>query len=150
MMIGYVFKYLGIALLLLVIVSLVSMILSPKINYRSMPAHLCEALLPEQKPNWVSSLVDSNNPHYVAPFKIKSLSTLADCLHSQFPKATITFVQENSHLLAYRQSRVFHFTDWICIKADGHVSSSATMGHSDFGKNREWVEAIRQRCLSNE
>ena len=130
---------------LLVIFVLVTVVFYafPKLNYRDMPKGLCQAELDEQKPNWVSSLVDEQNAHYIKPLQIQSLSQLADDLKTQVPDLNIV-QQKDGQLLAYRQSTIYHFTDWVCIEANGNVSASATMGRSDFGKNRQLVESIRQ------
>ncbi|KTD34526.1 DUF1499 domain-containing protein [Legionella israelensis] len=117
----------------------------PKINYRSMPEGLCEGQLSSKKTNWVSSQVKRTDTHYVEPLRLSDIETLANCLKLKFPSMTVTEVND-SFLIAYRQSRVFNFVDWICIKKDGAVSASATLGHSDFGKNRELVEQIRLLC----
>ncbi len=132
-------------MILLAVLAVLMMYLFPKINFRAMPEGLVNGRQDEQKPNWVSSLVARNNAHYIAPLAIKNLSSLAECLLKQDKNTTLVKVDESS-LIAYRQSTVFHFTDWIVIDSQGQVSASATMGHYDFGKNRQWVEAIRASC----
>lgn len=119
--------------------------LFPQITFRAIPNGLIEGYLPENKPNWVSSKVSPNNAHYIAPLQFKSLSELSACIASKLPFVSIQSIDE-SKLIGYRQSKIFHFVDWFCINADGTVSSSATIGHSDFGKNRELVEQIRMLC----
>lgn len=133
-----------IILLILVIIGCIplSMYLMPGINYRSMPVGLCEAKLVEARPNWVSSLVDPSSQHYIEPLEANALPLLATRLKKQGGKIHIAHLDEN-YLLAFRQSPFFNFTDWICIRTDGNLTSSATMGHYDFGKNREWVTNIR-------
>ncbi|KGP63229.1 hypothetical protein EP47_04510 [Legionella norrlandica] len=121
------------------------MYLFPQINFREMPEGLMDGKLPEEKPNWVSSLVSESSSHYIAPLKVEAISKLVSCIESRVPELKIQ-KQEVSFLIGYRQSRVFHFVDWLCIYANGNVISSATMGHSDFGKNRELVEKIRSLC----
>lgn len=138
-------KYSIIILILLMILVPLCMFLIPKINYRPMPADLCEAKLSSSKPNWVSSLIANSDEHYITPLQFNSLSSLAANIEKYSPKTHIVHLDQ-SKLLAYRQSPVFNFTDWICIKADGHVTASATMGYSDFGKNRQWVNLIRNNC----
>lgn len=119
--------------------------LFPQINFREMPDGLIEGKLPKNKPNWVSSRVPVNDSHYVPPLKFKSLEQLSACISTKLPQVVIQSKDE-SKLIAYRQSRLFNFVDWLCIHADGMVSSSATMGHSDLGKNKELVEQIRAFC----
>ena len=120
--------------------------LFPQINYRDMPKALCEAKFDNDKPNWVSSLVETDNPHYIKPFHSVDLKKLSQCISDHFSMVTIREVSEN-RLLAYRTSFVFNFVDWFCIEANGQVTSSATMGYYDLGKNRELVEDIRNVCL---
>lgn len=122
------------------------MYLFPQINFRAMPSGLIEGKLPEAKPNWVSSFVAKTDAHYIAPFHVESLSKLSTCIKEKIPEVIIQKT-DSSTILAYRQSQVFHFVDWLCIHADGNVVSSATMGHSDFGKNRELIEKIRTVCF---
>lgn len=121
------------------------MYLFPQINFREMPQGLIDGKLPEEKPNWVSSSVASDNSHYIAPLKINTLAKLAECIKSKVPEVHITKMDDRN-IFAYRQSRVFHFVDWMIINSDGSVISSATMGRSDFGKNRELIEKIRTVC----
>ncbi|HAT1883741.1 TPA: DUF1499 domain-containing protein [Legionella pneumophila] len=132
--------------LALILAFVVILYLFPQINFREMPKGLVEGQLPDDKPNWVSSLVDESDSHYIAPLKVESMSELAACIDSKIPELKIQ-KQDASLLVGYRQSRFFHFVDWLCIHADGNVISSATMGYSDFGKNRELVEKIRSLCL---
>lgn len=120
--------------------------LFPQINFRKMPAGLTEGVLADGKPNWVSSRVAQNNPHYIAPLQIKLLPELSVCIKNTIPHVSIERL-DAQNLIGYRQTSVFHFVDWFCIYKDGHVTSSATMGYSDFGKNRELIEAIRALCL---
>ncbi|HAU1152904.1 TPA: DUF1499 domain-containing protein [Legionella pneumophila] len=131
--------------LALILTLIVILYLFPQINFREMPKGLVEGQLPDDKPNWVSSLVNESDSHYIAPLKVESMSELAACIESKISELKIQ-KQDASFLVGYRQSRFFHFVDWLCIHADGNVISSATMGYSDFGKNRELVEKIRSRC----
>lgn len=121
------------------------MYLFPQINFRDMPKGLIDGQLSEAKPNWVSSFVAADDAHYIAPLKVDNLAQLAECIKSKVPEVNITHLDE-TQLIAYRQSRVFHFVDWLIIRSDGNVASSATMGHSDFGKNRDLIERIRSLC----
>ena len=130
---------------LVLIAIIILMILFPKINFRSMPTGLCNGELPKNMPNWVSSLVPETDEHYIKPFYNTPLPTLAEYIVKCGPKIHITHL-DSASLIAYRLSPMLNFTDWICIRADGHVSSSATMGRSDYGKNRELVNKIRTQC----
>lgn len=132
-------------LLMILIITLLLMYFIPTINFRDMPAGLAEGALDAGKPNWVSSRVPKNDAHYIAPLTISSLAALKACVVKQSPKTTLVKLDEAS-LIAYRQSPVFNFTDWLIITRDGQVTSSATMGYYDFGKNREWVESLRAHC----
>ncbi|HBC0468600.1 TPA: DUF1499 domain-containing protein [Legionella pneumophila] len=132
--------------LALILTLVVILYLFPQINFREMPKGLVEGQLPDDKPNWVSSLAAESDSHYIAPLKVESMSELVACIESKIPELKIQ-KQDASFLVGYRQSRFFHFVDWLCIHADGNVISSATMGYSDFGKNRELVEKIRSLCL---
>lgn len=126
----------GLAILSLAVIRLC---LLPTFNYRAMPQGLCEGALPSNQSNWVSSLIAPSNPHYVAPLARPELASIA----ARMSQAHVAELNPE-HLIAYRQSPVLSLTHWICIKKDGHVVSSATLGHYDFGKNRQWVESIRQ------
>ncbi|CAM2930730.1 DUF1499 domain-containing protein [Legionella worsleiensis] len=136
--------------ILLIVVLLIAgavgiLYLFPQINFREMPEGLMNGKLSEEKPNWVSSFVAPDNMHYIAPLNAVNLSDLSQCMQHNIPQITITHL-DKTYLLAYRQSRVFHFVDWLVIYSDGNVVSSATMGYSDLGKNRELVEQIRTLC----
>ncbi|MDX1838586.1 DUF1499 domain-containing protein [Legionella taurinensis] len=133
------------ALLVILIIAPLLMHFIPAINFRGMPQGLIQGALTASKPNWVSSLVPESDSHYVAPLTVADLSAIKDCVVRQSPKTTLVKLDESS-LIAYRQSPVFNFTDWLIIRKDGQVTSSATMGYYDFGKNREWVESLRAHC----
>lgn len=134
-------------IIILIIIGIVVaiMYLFPQINYREMPEGLIDGHFSEEKPNWVSSKVPTTDTHYIAPLKIQSLAQLSACIESKIPEVIIKNT-DTSRIIAYRPSRIFHFVDWLCIHNDGSLSSSATMGRSDFGKNRELVEKIRASC----
>ena len=117
----------------------------PGINYRPKPQGLETGALNKNKPNWVSSFVEKTDPHYIAPLQRMDFTGLPDCLSHLSRKTTIVKHDKES-LVAYRQSTLFNFTDWLYIRADGQATSSATMGYYDFNKNREWVEEIRRAC----
>jgi uncharacterized protein (DUF1499 family) len=119
--------------------------LFPQINFRQMPVGLLDGHLAENKLNWVSSMVPVSDSHYIAPLKFQSLAKLSACIETKLPQVSIQKT-DASTIIAYRQSKIFHFVDWLCIHADGAVTSSATMGSSDFGKNKELIEQIRTLC----
>ncbi|QRN04646.1 DUF1499 domain-containing protein [Legionella sp. MW5194] len=133
------------ALFVILIVAPLLMHFIPAINFRAMPQGLIQGTLNVSKPNWVSSRVPESDSHYVAPLTVTDLSAIRDCVLRQSPKTTLVKLDASS-LIAYRQSPVFNFTDWLIIGNDGQVTSSATMGYYDFGKNREWVESLRAHC----
>ncbi len=133
-----VINYSLLILLFILSLTILTQLLFPTLNYRPMPTGLCEGTLSPSKPNWVSSLVQSSNSHHIAPLQGNTLALIA----SHLKKAQIVDLN-TSRLIAYRQSPLLSFTDWICIKSNGDVISSATLGYYDFGKNRQWVEAIR-------
>src|SRR5687768_17072202 len=93
------------------------MYLFPQINFRKMPPGLIEGTLPNEKPNWVSSLVPHTNSHYIAPLHIGTIAQLVVCIGNKVPEVKIQ-KQNGSHLIAYRQSPIFHFVDWLCIHAN--------------------------------
>ena len=134
-------------IILLVIAFLVQVLLlkKPNLFYRDIPAGLCVADLPN-KPNWVSSLVPSSNAHYIAPLPTASLIHTADVIQLIDPKTYTVIV--SGTLQGFRRTPFWGFTDWFCIGEDGHVTSSATLGYSDLGKNREWVNHLRQRLTN--
>ena len=129
-------------LLIITIVTLVFLTLNtlvfPKLNYRPMPAGLCDSTYASNKAGWVSSLLPPSDKHYIAPLKQNSLSQIA----AQIKTAQV--VDLNTHFLtAYRQHSIFAVTDWMCVRSDGAVTSTSTMGYYDFGRNRQWVESVR-------
>ena len=130
-------------MLVLLVCYFLLMWITPRMNYRPMPEGLCTAKL-QEKPNWVSSLVDKDDKHYVQNLGSIDLSRLSQCLKES--KVIVT-EQSEKKLIGYRRSRYFHFTDWFCITSDGNITSSATMGHSDLGNNRAWVSRLREHCL---
>lgn len=133
------------SLLALMVLTVLLMHFIPRINFRDMPSGLAQGGLDASKPNWVSSHVAQQDSHYIAPLNISTLAVLKDCVMMQSPKTTLVKL-DDATLIVYRQSAFFNFTDWLMIQNDGQVTSSATMGYYDFGKNREWVERIRTQC----
>jgi uncharacterized protein (DUF1499 family) len=114
----------------------------PDFFYRDKPQGLCEAALSD-KPNWVSSLVHRSNSHYVSPLPVTPLSDIARCIQRMDPQ--IYVVIHNRRIEGFRRTHYFGFTDWFCITDNGHITSSATLGYSDLGNNRNWVTDLRQQ-----
>ena len=130
-------------ILVLLVAFILLMLLFPRMNYRPMPEGLCKAAL-QDKPNWVSSMVDKDNEHYIEALGKINLDTLSQCLKDSGVNLT---EQTSEKLTGFRRSHYFHFTDWFCITSDGNITSSATIGHSDLGNNRAWVSRLRKHCL---
>tara|TARA_B110000879_G_C11062754_1_gene467396 strand:+ start:638 stop:1087 length:450 start_codon:yes stop_codon:yes gene_type:complete len=112
----------------------------PNVFYRDKPAGLCEAILPD-KPNWVSSLAIPDNAHYVMPLPMSVFEDITRAIVKIDPN-TYTVVHPY-YIEGYRRTAFFGFTDWFCITDTGQVTSTATLGHSDVGVNRKWVESLR-------
>ena len=108
----------------------------PDFFFRDMPQGLCQAKL-DNKPNWVSSLVKSDNAHYIKPLPVKAFQSVIPMLKTIDKEVVIK--QEDEHLIGYRRSWFFGFTDWFCITKEGAITSSATVGYSDLGNNRRFV-----------
>jgi uncharacterized protein (DUF1499 family) len=116
----------------------------PELFYRDSPVGLCEANLPD-KPNWVSSLVDRKDSHYISPLSFNEFDDIRQCIYNVDPKSYI--IVHPKYIEGYRRTNFFGFTDWFCIKDSGQVTSSATVGYSDLGKNRQWVDKLRSQLL---
>ena len=114
----------------------------PDFFYRDKPEGLCQAALPD-KPNWVSSLVYPSDGHYIRRLPEHSLEKIVRAIHRLDPKTYV--VLHPTYIEGYRRSHYFRFTDWFCIKEDGNITSTAAVGYSDLGKNRQWVEALRKQ-----
>jgi len=98
------------------------------------------------KPNWVSSQVEQNDPHYVAPIKAggDAAQRLAKVVGS-FPRAKIV-EQKGGYLYAEFSTPLMGYTDDVEFHFDGkalQVRSSSRLGIRDFNVNRKRVEAIR-------
>lgn len=135
------FKFLIIVLLSALFMSLFLKFF-PNMFYRDKPSGLCQGVL-ANKPNWVSSLVAVDDPHYIEPLQMIEFSKLSQAIELINPKTYI--VVHPYYIEGYRRTDFFGFTDWFCITDTGQVTSSATLGHSDLGVNRRWVESLRQK-----
>ena len=134
-------KYLLIIVVSALVLITLNTLLFPKLNYRPMPIGLCDDNYTSNKAGWVSSLIPRSDSHYIAPFQHHSLSQIAAHI------TTAQVVDLNPHYLtAYRQYSMFAVTDWICIRSNGAVTSTSTMGYYDFGRNRQWVESVRAKA----
>jgi len=133
-------------LLLIALSSVIALFLYsyPDTFYRPVPNGICNGKLPD-KPNWVSSLVDKRDPHYIEKLPLTSSKKQEDCLKKI--NSSLVIVLEGVDIVGYRRTRVFGFTDWFCLRsATGEITSSATLGYYDFGVNRAFVSKLRA-CL---
>lgn len=112
----------------------------PDIFYRDKPLGLCQAHL-DDKPHWVSSLVEPSNEHYVSPLPVSTFASMANAMELIDPNTYILI--HPFYMEGYRRTAYFGFTDWFCINELGHVTSTATLGYSDLGNNKRWVEQLR-------
>lgn len=120
--------------------------LKPNLFYRDKPFGLCEANL-GRAPNWVSSLVHQSSSHHVASFAELPFTKITSCIEFIDPKTYV--VELTNHLEGFRRTALFGFTDWFCIERNGNLTSAATLGYTDLGRNRKWVERIRQCVMAN-
>lgn len=104
----------------------------------------------QDTPNCVSSQ-STDQPHYIAPFKISGDPKLAWAALRQaimeHDRMIITH-ETDSTLHAEATSLVLHFVDDIdaILYADAglvHIRSASRLGHSDFGVNRKRIEKFR-------
>jgi len=114
----------------------------PNFFYRDKPEGLCSASLVD-KPNWVSSIINIKDQHYVSPLPITPLANITKCIFNMDPKAYV--ITNIGYIEGFHRTKFFGFTDWFCIKEDGNVTASATIGYSDMGYNRKWVEELRNK-----
>ncbi len=141
---GRLLSFFKVMVVVLLSVLLMSLFLKffPNVFYRDKPAGLCEAILSD-KPNWVSSLVATDNAHYINPLPMTEFSKLAEIIERIEP--TTYLVIHPYFIEGYRRTPFFGFTDWFCITDTGQVTSAATLGHSDLGVNRRWVDSLREK-----
>jgi uncharacterized protein (DUF1499 family) len=101
------------------------------------------------KPNWVSSQVDTKDPHYIAPIKAAGdpaavVERVAAVVSAQ-PRAKV-IEHKGAYLHAEFSTALMGYTDDVEFHADGkvvHVRSSSRLGIRDFNVNRKRVEALR-------
>lgn len=112
---------------------------------------------PSWKPNTVSSTVDKNDKHYIAPIAFtgdaatawKKLSAIvhasprvrvvkedAQYLYAEFSSAAMGFVDDTEFALDAKASAI-------------HVRSGARLGIRDFDVNRNRIEAIRAKMVAS-
>lgn len=101
--------------------------------------------------NCVTSEVDSQHSAYIKPIEaqltIKQLEAHLKALGGQITSTSESLTQ------AEFRTRLFGFTDDMVVKLDQNekllrIRSSSRVGRSDFGANRERVEALRQLIRS--
>lgn len=98
---------------------------------------------PTRKPNWVSSQIEQNDSHYIAPLK-GSLAAVAKVVKGM--ERTVIVEQKDGYLYAEFSTPLMGYTDDVEFAADGkgvHVRSSSRLGYSDLNANRKRIEAIR-------
>jgi uncharacterized protein (DUF1499 family) len=102
-------------------------------------------------PNCVSSQAD-DAAHRVEPLPLDESPDGLDALrHAILAMPRTRLVEDRrGYVHAEFRSRVFRFVDDLELLADpddgvAHVRSASRIGYSDFGANRERVEAIRER-----
>lgn len=105
---------------------------------------------PTWKPNWVSSQVNADDPHYIEPLKAggdaKAVIARVAKVVGAMPRATIVR-QDGSYLYAEFRTALMGYVDDVEFHADGkavQVRSSSRLGVRDFHVNRKRVEAIRK------
>lgn len=103
------------------------------------------------KPNWVSSTVAKDDPHYVAPIAFRGDPAVAwaklQAAAWIVPGATVASKTPGYLHVEYR-SRWLGFVDDAQFAIDPaasviHVKSGARLGIRDFAANRQRVEAVR-------
>lgn len=98
------------------------------------------------KPNCVSSMVESTDEHYVPPIPAHDL--ILDKLRTYISeqKRWKIVKDEKNYIHAIEKSAVFGFIDdveFLLIDQTLHVKSASRTGYYDFKVNRERIEKIR-------
>jgi uncharacterized protein (DUF1499 family) len=104
---------------------------------------------PTWKPNWVSSQVESADPHYVAPLKVSgdgkaAMQRLAKVIEAQ-PRTKLV-ERKDTYLCAEFSTPLMGYTDDVEFYCDGkaiHARSSSRLGVKDLGVNRKRIETLR-------
>jgi uncharacterized protein (DUF1499 family) len=100
------------------------------------------------KPNCVSSEAEKGDKlHVIAPFSGTDWQGLRRVIEASGGKIVL---DHGAYMHATFTSSLFRFVDDVELRLDAaqeliHVRSASRVGHSDFGVNRERVEAIRLR-----
>ena len=111
---------------------------------------------PSWKPNAVSSTVDRNDKHHIAPLTYTGASTAAwkklRAIIAAFKGAKIIAEHEN-YLYAEFSSGMFGFVDDVEFALNEkenliQVRSASRLGVDDLGVNRKRIETIRRQLAS--
>jgi uncharacterized protein (DUF1499 family) len=102
-------------------------------------------------PNWVSSELPENDPHYVAPFTFEGDAAVAWKNLVAAIEQTKGTVEDNdgSYLHAIYVTRMLRFRDDLEARLDAasntiHIRSGSRVGQHDTGTNRRRTERLRQ------
>lgn len=109
------------------------------------------------KPNCVSSMIATDDKHYIEPIrysgsKMEAMNTLMNLLVET--ERTRVVEAKGPYLYATYESKLFNFVDDVEFVFDHsepviHVRSASRVGYWDFGANRKRVEAIRDYIVAN-
>lgn len=111
---------------------------------------------PSWKPNAVSSTVDRNDKHHIAPLTYTGASAAAwkklRAIIAAF-KGTKTIAEHENYLYAEFSSGMFGFVDDVEFALDEkenliQVRSASRLGVDDLGVNRKRIETIRQQLAN--
>lgn len=109
-------------------------------------------LLCSSKPNCVSTQ-ELRSDYQVAPFELISEATTIDEIEqvAQTLKRTKTVNKTDDRLHLESTSLIFRFVDDLHIVKQGsllQVRSKSRVGYSDFGVNKNRVEALREKLIT--